>query len=243
MVVSVPVLLCSLLQCLALVTVGAVTGSHSIPATPPIVSQIHIAQGLTPSSMTISWVTPSVVSNSSRKALTSDHSYLSNRADSSTGIVSTAESDHMISTSTKNKNDIRESIGLRRSSSSSSSVLPKTFFGTSDAVKNVPEVLNNVLKSQVQSNVPKSQVIYSINSDDLFLHATGYSTSYTFNYKKLENYTSGILHHTTLENLRPNTVYYYKCGDYDSGSDADMSGMFYSTISSTYLLTLCLHFF
>ena len=215
MVVTVPVLLCSLLQCLSLVTAGAVTGSHSIPATPAIVSQIHIAQGLTPTSMTISWVTPFVESSTSRKVLTSEHSYLSNRADISSGIVSTAESDQMVSTSTKNKNDIRESIGLRRSSS----VPPKTLVGTSNVVKNVPEVL-------VENNVPKSQVIYSINSDNLFLTATGYSTSYTFNYKKLENYTSGILHHTTLENLRPNTVYYYKCGDYDSGSDADMSGKF-----------------
>ena len=219
MVVTVPVLLCSLLQCLSLVTADAVTGSHSIPATPAIVSQIHIAQGLTPSSMTISWVTPFVEASSSRKVLTSEHSYLSNRADISTGIASNAESDQMVSTSTKNKNDIRESIELRRSSSSSSSVLPKSLLGTSDVAQNVPEVL-------VQNNVPKSQVLYSINSDNLFLTATGYSTSYTFNYKKLENYTSGILHHTTLENLRPNTVYYYKCGDYDSGSEANMSGTF-----------------
>jgi hypothetical protein len=69
-----------------------------------------------------------------------------------------------------------------------------------------------------------NEVRYSTVASNMYLSAVGYSTSYKFNYRKLENYTSGILHHTVLTNLLPSTIYYYRCGDFNTGSDHDVSG-------------------
>lgn len=45
--------------------------------------------------------------------------------------------------------------------------------------------------------------------------ARGYSLVYSqlYPFKGLNNYTSGIIHHVRLTGLRPNTLYYYRCGD------------------------------
>ncbi|KAL9251879.1 Purple acid phosphatase 15-like protein [Drosera capensis] len=42
-------------------------------------------------------------------------------------------------------------------------------------------------------------------------HSLIYSQLYPF--EGLQNYTSGIIHHVRLTGLRPNTRYYYRCGD------------------------------
>ncbi|TYH82268.1 purple acid phosphatase 15 isoform X2 [Gossypium raimondii] len=42
-------------------------------------------------------------------------------------------------------------------------------------------------------------------------HSLVYSQLYPF--KGLQNYTSGIIHHVRLTGLKPNTFYYYQCGD------------------------------
>ncbi|XP_058092389.1 purple acid phosphatase 15-like [Magnolia sinica] len=49
----------------------------------------------------------------------------------------------------------------------------------------------------------------------LMYKATGYSLIYNqlYPYKGLQNYTSGIIHHVHLTGLKPNTRYYYRCGD------------------------------
>ena len=127
----------ALLQLLVLISI---TTAKSIPAPSVIVTQVHLAQGVTSASMTVSWVTPTV-----------------NR-------------------------------------SSASSV------------------------------IAKSEVRYSTNPSDLTKFSSGYSTSYTFNYRKLQNYTSGLLHHAVLESLSSSTKYYYMCGDFSTGSSRDVSG-------------------
>ncbi|KAM5563074.1 hypothetical protein ABKV19_017989 [Rosa sericea] len=45
--------------------------------------------------------------------------------------------------------------------------------------------------------------------------ATGYSLVYSqlYPYVGLQNYTSGIIHHVRLTGLKPNTKYFYRCGD------------------------------
>ncbi|KAG5226699.1 purple acid phosphatase [Salix suchowensis] len=45
--------------------------------------------------------------------------------------------------------------------------------------------------------------------------ATGHSLVYNqlYPFVGLQNYTSGIIHHARLTGLKPNTLYYYQCGD------------------------------
>ncbi|VVA15819.1 PREDICTED: purple acid [Prunus dulcis] len=45
--------------------------------------------------------------------------------------------------------------------------------------------------------------------------ATGYSLVYNqlYPFEGLQNYTSGIIHHVRLTGLKPNTLYFYRCGD------------------------------
>ncbi|KAJ0091813.1 hypothetical protein Patl1_26002 [Pistacia atlantica] len=49
----------------------------------------------------------------------------------------------------------------------------------------------------------------------LIHQTTGYSQVYSqlYPFKGLKNYTSGIIHHVRLRGLKPNTLYYYQCGD------------------------------
>lgn len=111
-------LLCTLL----VVTAGALPSRlHKLNSAKDSVSQVHIAQGATPSSMAVSWVTqyPSV--------------------------------------------------------------------------------------SQVRFGTSKS-------------HMTEVSSGYAFNYSfPVNNYNSPMLHHVTVMDLKPNTVYYYQCGDIYQG--------------------------
>ncbi|CAI0561077.1 unnamed protein product [Linum tenue] len=47
-----------------------------------------------------------------------------------------------------------------------------------------------------------------------------YSQLYPF--EGLQNYTSGIIHHARLTGLRPDTMYYYRCGDPSIGAMSDI---------------------
>ena len=93
---------------------------------PRVVTQIHMAQGKDPTSMTISWVTPLVTA-------------------------------------------------------------PTTCCG------DVPIV-------------SASEVYYGNAPDGMKTRAAGYSQYYTFNWPGLANYTSGLIHHVTLTQLKPGTV-------------------------------------
>ena len=44
-------------------------------------------------------------------------------------------------------------------------------------------------------------------------HFTGTSTQYTYNYPGRANYTSPLLHFAVLNQLKPRTLYFYRCGD------------------------------
>jgi hypothetical protein len=74
-----------------------------------------------------------------------------------------------------------------------------------------------------------STVKYGVSAENIDQSAEGYSTSYTFKSPPLSNYstlnvsyTSGIIHHTQLEDLATSTTYYYECGDFTTG---DTSGL------------------
>ncbi|XP_042390758.1 purple acid phosphatase 15-like [Zingiber officinale] len=60
-----------------------------------------------------------------------------------------------------------------------------------------------------------SVVHYGISKEILTSEATGYSLIYNqfYPFEGLQNYTSGIIHHALLNDLRPGTKYYYQCGD------------------------------
>ena len=180
------ILLCGLLYSQ---TTSGLTGSHSTPAVPATVTQIHIAQGSTPTSMTISWVTasPGVSTLSTRQTHLSDRTYSSN-----------LNNDAVNDALTEPKNSVT-AVGNENTDLSSSS------------------------RDKTQSIVK-----YGTDPSNLYLTSSGSSSSYTFNYKGLANYTSGLNHHTFLKNLRPMTIYYYQCGDFSTESSADYSGKYFS---------------
>jgi Purple acid Phosphatase, N-terminal domain len=124
------------------------------------ISQIHMAQGADPTSMTISWTTP-----------TPPASVLSS-------IPFSAVGDRGQYTATVPDGDNSANAGL--------------------------------------SALPGSQVRFSLSPDMKYKTSTayGYSQLYTFNYPHLPGYTSGLIHHVTLRDLVPNTVYYYQVGDF-----------------------------
>jgi hypothetical protein len=71
-----------------------------------------------------------------------------------------------------------------------------------------------------------TDVIYGTNTDtDTENIACGFCHSYEFYYENKINipyyYKSGYIHHVTLNNLKPLTQYYYKCGDMLSGVFSD----------------------
>ena len=151
-----------------------------------VVTQVHLAQGVTSSSMTVSWVTPSSIKSSkspTKKPTVVPH-------------ISDVKSDAVFFRLRQ------DSIGKKLSPYKKASVDGRE------------------LLEENHSN----EVRYSTVASNMYLSAVGYNTSYTFNYKKEENYTSGYLHHTLLTNLLPSTVYYYQCGDFSTGSDNDLSG-------------------
>ena len=160
----------SVISLILLLVVGIT--SKSTPGNNATVTQIHLAQGKTPESMTVSWVTPLAA---------------------------------LVSNSTLTQKGHHEE-NLR---------VPKSGMNVEGNVEN----LNDRKKGPA-----RSEVRYGTETNDLSLLASGSSTSYTFNYKKYANYTSGLLHHTFLHGLRPSTTYYYQCGDFSTGSANDLSG-------------------
>ncbi|KAK3001388.1 hypothetical protein RJ639_021679 [Escallonia herrerae] len=61
----------------------------------------------------------------------------------------------------------------------------------------------------------KSVVRYGKSRFSLSRKAVGYSLIYNqlYPFEGLKNYTSGIIHHVRLRGLKPDTFYYYRCGD------------------------------
>ncbi|KAK4752446.1 hypothetical protein SAY87_021244 [Trapa incisa] len=70
-----------------------------------------------------------------------------------------------------------------------------------------------------------SVVYYAIFMSGRQHRATGSSLVYSqiYPFQGLQNYTSGIIHHVRLRGLKPNTLYYYQCGD----PSIAMSGVYY----------------
>eukprot|EP00257_Ricinus_communis_P016035 XP_015574077.1 purple acid phosphatase 15 isoform X2 [Ricinus communis] len=60
-----------------------------------------------------------------------------------------------------------------------------------------------------------SVVLYGRSIFPLTHQATGYSLVYNqlYPFEGLKNYTSGVIHHVRLTGLKPNTTYFYQCGD------------------------------
>ncbi|XP_058103240.1 purple acid phosphatase 15 [Magnolia sinica] len=60
-----------------------------------------------------------------------------------------------------------------------------------------------------------SFVRYGMLRYPLLHEATGYSLVYNqlYPFEGLQNYTSGIIHHVRLTGLKPDSQYYYRCGD------------------------------
>ncbi|OAY80435.1 Purple acid phosphatase 15 [Ananas comosus] len=60
-----------------------------------------------------------------------------------------------------------------------------------------------------------SIVRYGYSENSLTRKATGHSLVYNqlYPFEGLQNYTSGIIHHVRLKGLKPETQYYYQCGD------------------------------
>jgi hypothetical protein len=153
----------------------------------PTVTQVHLAQGKTSASMTVSWVTPSSISSTSAPSLQPAALY-----------------------------DVRDvKIGKLLLRGKTDGVREKSVTSQKASFDGIEQL------QQDYSN----EVRYSTVASNMDVSAVGYSTSYVFEYRKLENYTSGILHHTVLANLLPSTVYYYRCGDFTTGSDSDVSGI------------------
>jgi Purple acid Phosphatase, N-terminal domain len=153
---------------------------------PRTVTQVHLAQGITSASMTVSWVTPSSIPSTSSPSLKP--------------------------AALKPTRDIK--------SHSFSNRQRQDRFGEKSLTS---KRVAFDAKQQLEQDY-SNEVRYSTVPSNMYLSAVGYSTSYKFNYRKLENYTSGILHHTLLTNLLPSTIYYYRCGDFNTGSDHDVSG-------------------
>lgn len=70
--------------------------------------------------------------------------------------------------------------------------------------------------SWVTPSASNSQVRFGLTPNRLDQTAEGDSTTYEYSYYEYSDYRSGVIHHVTLEGLRPNTNYFYQCGDIDS---------------------------
>jgi predicted phosphodiesterase len=69
-----------------------------------------------------------------------------------------------------------------------------------------------------------SHVIYGNNSKSLNNYTYGKSTSYNFTYSlnKPSFYQSGYIHHVLIDELEPNTMYFYRCGDFINNVKSDV---------------------
>jgi hypothetical protein len=67
----------------------------------------------------------------------------------------------------------------------------------------------------------KSQLAYWLvfnkTSSEKYFINSDYSTQYEFNYIGYQNYTSGYIHHIKIDNLIPDSLYKFECGDFESG--------------------------
>ncbi|XP_052882305.1 purple acid phosphatase 15-like [Gossypium arboreum] len=72
--------------------------------------------------------------------------------------------------------------------------------------ENIKEMDPKTVGSVVKYGSSSDQRVWRVPGDSLV-----YSQLYPF--KGLQNYTSGIIHHVRLTGLKPNTLYYYQCGD------------------------------
>uniref|UniRef100_A0A6N2LCZ0 Purple acid phosphatase n=2 Tax=Salix viminalis TaxID=40686 RepID=A0A6N2LCZ0_SALVM len=70
-----------------------------------------------------------------------------------------------------------------------------------------------------------SVVRYGTSRNPLNHEAKGYSLVYSqlYPFEGLQNYTSGIIHHARLTGLKPDKLYYYRCGDPSIGA---LSGVY-----------------
>jgi len=69
-----------------------------------------------------------------------------------------------------------------------------------------------------------SHVTYGTNNKTLNKYTYGKSSSYNFSYT-LNNptfYQSGYIHHVLIDELKPNTLYFYKCGDFVNKFKSDL---------------------
>ncbi|RVW12562.1 Purple acid phosphatase 15 [Vitis vinifera] len=125
------------------------------------------------------------------------------------------------------------SKALSLNKSLSPSLLPMILFG-SLGLQDTPVKLRfhggsrpmflakNYWEFQIGDNIkpldPKSvasQVFYGKKKHRLVHMSNGHSLVYNqlYPFEGLQNYTSGIIHHVRLTGLKPETVYYYQCGD------------------------------
>ncbi|KAK8694119.1 hypothetical protein V6N13_071677 [Hibiscus sabdariffa] len=75
------------------------------------------------------------------------------------------------------------------------------------------QIGNNIMP--LNHTTVASLVRYGTSRIPLTHEAIGYSLVYNqlYPFEGLQNYTSGIIHHVRLTGLKPNTRYYYRCGD------------------------------
>jgi predicted phosphodiesterase len=89
-----------------------------------------------------------------------------------------------------------------------------------------------------QGHTPSSMTISWITKDDCYSHVAygnnkqvldkymyGKSTSYNFTYilNNPQTYYSGYIHHVLIDDLQPNTLYFYKCGDFVNGIKSQLT--------------------
>jgi len=69
-----------------------------------------------------------------------------------------------------------------------------------------------------------SHVAYGTNNEVLDNYMYGKSVSYNFTYtlNKPTFYQSGYIHHVLIDELQPNTLYFYKCGDFVNKIKSDL---------------------
>lgn len=71
--------------------------------------------------------------------------------------------------------------------------------------------------SWVTKATTDSVVAFGSSPEKLDTKVTGYATSYSFDYPEYSVYQSGVIHHVTLQNLKPSTTYFYQAGDFTAG--------------------------
>ncbi len=71
--------------------------------------------------------------------------------------------------------------------------------------------------SWISSLKSESELIYGTEPTKLKqTPTTSTITQYNFKYPGMHDYSSGFIHHTNLDGLKPDTIYFFKCGDLKS---------------------------